>query len=130
MNAPQRKANKLVTENLKDLADSIEGMDDEGKVITKARKLAMLLWDYAIGASRVDVKTGKTERIQPAPWAITLVLDRLEGRVPQATEDISNKPTAGDRVSQLTKDRVNQLAESVNKSGKPSRKDKKGTTGA
>ena len=79
--------------------------------MTKGEALADLLWKYALGFSTEDPKTGKTVVEKPKAWAIQLIYDRLEGKVPIQTEVGIVKPTASERISDLSRDRINNMAE-------------------
>jgi len=112
-----RKANKILSDSLRNLANSAEDSTPDGEILTKADKLAQIVWDHAIGHTYVNAK-GERKRVLPCTWAIQLIFDRLEGRVIASMDDIADRPKPVDRISKLTVDRCNKLVESINKKKK------------
>ena len=108
----KKKVRLLLTDARRDLAGAIESTDSEGVAITKASVLAETVWDNAIGVEKFDPQTGKRTTIKPQQWAIQLVFDRLEGKVPMMAEDLDNfGPGVADRISELIRDKLNKVAE-------------------
>jgi hypothetical protein len=123
----KRKAKRLLTKFIREIADEIydepiitgKGIDD-AKVVTKAEALARYIWKCALGYKEtVDImdkesgrKLGTKEVINfPDKKFIDIVLERLEGKVPNVVEKMEDqKATVADRVSGKAKDRLNKLA--------------------
>jgi hypothetical protein len=87
---------------------------DSGETLTKAQVLARLIWKRALGYTEVecDKKTNEMREVKHPPevWAIQLVYERLEGKVQQAAPpESSDRPTAAQRVSMLSAERINNL---------------------
>lgn len=108
---------RQLTNHLRELAAEVHDWemedDGEGRVITKGEALARLLWQRALGYDEVKVDDeGREKRIKhdPAQWAIQLIYERMEGRSPQAIAEDENRRRAKDKVSDLAKARVNELA--------------------
>ena len=99
----------ILSKYLRALALDVESMTDDGDPVTKAQKLADLVWKYALGA--VDEKDS-TKKAPPAVWAITLLYERIEGKVPIAVPDESGRSLT-DKVSDLGKAKANALAEAA-----------------
>lgn len=102
---------RLLTSALDRFAKQPHTIEKNGDTITKAEALAGLLWDYALGFTYTDVKTGKDMVERPKAWAIQLIYDRLEGKVPMQSEAGTAKPTASEKISGLSKTKINQLTE-------------------
>jgi len=126
MMALPRYTGKELTKYLRQLAMEAESVADSGETITKAEALARLLWKKALGYSQMEWR-GEADKRQmvevyhpPESWAIQMIYERLEGKTPQATVDEAGKLTAAERVSELSKTRINALAGvSSSSTGKP-----------
>lgn len=104
---------KELTRHLRDLAAEAETLADSGDVVTKAEALARLLWRKALGYKEtIRNREGtlvETDHL-PESWAIQLIYERIEGKaVPTTTED-AGKVTAAEKVSELSRNRINALA--------------------
>ncbi|MHA2264967.1 MAG: hypothetical protein ACXAEN_21450 [Candidatus Thorarchaeota archaeon] len=127
MATSKAKASKLVTQFIKQIAEEthedplITGPAiDDAHMITKAEALARFMWRAALGYKEeveiIDSKTGrvtgKKEVIHfPDKAYVTLLYDRLEGRVPTVEVDKGkDKPSVTDKVSNEGKNRLNSLA--------------------
>ena len=97
----------ILSKYLRALALDVESIDDTGDPITKAQKLADLVWKYALGA--VDEKDS-TKKAPPAVWAIELLYNRIEGKIPLAVVEDQGRSLT-EKVSDLGKARANSLAE-------------------
>lgn len=127
-------ANKInsraLTKHLQLLGQQIHTIDDDGNPITREEALARLLWNMALGyeeKTRDDEGNLKTVYHTPVAWAIQLVYDRREGKVPVAIGEDETRIKAADRVRELAKDRLNALAMAAAgpaKKGPPSYKPK------
>lgn len=107
---------KALTNYLRKLAMEAETMTDEGEPLTKAELLASVLWKKALGWTEEKLDAdGVSKEVVHAPeaWAIQLIYDRLEGRVAQSIPDTSEKRKVSERVSDLSKRRINDLTASV-----------------
>lgn len=102
---------KKITQYLREMSAETESLLDTGEVVDKASALAAMLWKKALGYSAIEEVRGVKVDVYhpPEAWAIQLVYERLEGKVPQAPTDESNKLSAADRVSELAKSRINGL---------------------
>jgi len=127
MSGTKAKASRLLTQFIREIAEENhedplifgKGIDD-ARMITKAEALARYMWNAALGYKQkvevLDKVTGQVigdkEVIHfPDKTYVTMLYDRLEGRVPTVEVDKDDsKPTAADRVSQLAKDRLNNIA--------------------
>jgi ethanolamine utilization protein EutP (predicted NTPase) len=107
-----KTAKRVLTKALEALSTQAVTQNDDGEIITRAERLAELVWQYALGFTDTDVKTGKEVVHRPATWAIHLLFDRMEGRV--VTKIVTkgkDKVSVADRVSELSKTSINRLAE-------------------
>jgi hypothetical protein len=108
----KRKAKRLLTDALNVLANSIESLDSGDNPVTKAQKLAEIVWNHAIGSEMFNAKTGKRTQLKPQQWAIQLLFERLEGRVPVILDDVDGfGPGVADRVSELAEKKINDIAD-------------------
>ena len=107
---------KMLSEALERLACEAEDMTAENEVITKAGKLAEIVWQNALGFETAG-KDGKVVVTKPQVWAINLIYDRLEGRVGSTSEPGRERPTAAKKMSAITKTRLNKLAEDKKNNG-------------
>ena len=114
MSINSQKASKLFSKALKELAASIQGMDDEGIAITKAEQLAREIFDRALNKDKV-LEGGKRKVVFGEEWAIKLIIDRLEGGIPKATEDTSDKPRPSERINRLAVEMNNSLVANIDK---------------
>ncbi|KKN27411.1 hypothetical protein LCGC14_0864930 [marine sediment metagenome] len=120
-------AGKLLSKFIRDIASEeyddpiIKAKGEEAVMVTKAEAIARHIWNVALGyVEEVDiykdgVKTGvKLETHRPDKWAISIIWDRMEGRVGQADVKAgSDKASLADRVSALGKKHMNQIAKGV-----------------
>ena len=98
----------ILTKHLRALAVEAEDSDSSGTPITKAQKLATLVWKHALGFEEIDPKTGTRAVVKPQTWAIVLIYERLEGRAPVAMEG-EKGGSLSDRVSDLGRMALNGL---------------------
>ena len=98
-----------LTKQLRILAAQIDVLSQDGlTLISKAEKLAEICWQRALGYEE-RTADGKLIPHNPETWAIQLLFDRLEGRVPVAVDDGSGK-TLAEKVTELGKAKINALA--------------------
>lgn len=101
---------KMLSEAMERLACEAEDSTNDGVVITKAGKLAEIVWRYALGFE-VTGKDGNIVVHPPAVWAINLIYDRLEGRAGPASEPGRERLTPSAKMTAITKTRLNKIAE-------------------
>lgn len=121
--AARKKYNtKQLSNHLRELAAEAETILDDGTCLTKGEVLAELVFKKALGYVEVSLDDeGKETKtvFPPERWALELIFDRLEGKVPQAITDDDTKMKVADRVSELNKNRLNSLAEKAVAGAKP-----------
>ena len=127
MSVTKAKASRLLTEFIRQIAEEthedplITGPAiDDSRMMTKAEALARYMWKAALGyKQKVEVIDKTTGRVvgdkevihTPDKTFITLLYDRLEGRVPTVEiKDEDTKATVADRISSEGKKRLNNLA--------------------
>jgi hypothetical protein len=100
----------ILTKYLRVLALDVETVDESGDPLTKAQVLAALVWRHALGFVQPDPnKKGAGTPIPPAVWAIELLYNRIEGKIPVAVVEESGRSLT-EKVSDLGKARINSLA--------------------
>jgi len=127
MGTTKAKASRLLTQFIREIAEENhedplifgKGIDD-ARMITKAEALARYMWNAALGYKQkvevLDKVTGQVigdkEVIHfPDKTYVTMLYDRLEGRVPTVEiKDEDTKATVADKVSGEGKKRLNNLA--------------------
>ncbi len=106
---------RLLTKSLRELAVDIIEIDPsvDGKATTRAEKLAQVLWDHALGYTehrRAEEGANMVEIVhKPAPWAITLLYDRLEGKVAPTNDPGVERPSLGDKLKATGARRINKI---------------------
>ncbi len=104
---------KLLTKKLRELAlDIIEIDPGSEKPTTRAEKLARVLWDHALGfIEQTTNKTGEIKEVRhsPAAWAITLLYDRLEGKVAPTSDPGTERPDLGEKLKATSAKRINRI---------------------
>lgn len=111
MSAPKPYSNRELTQHLRALAAEAITIDNNGNVVTRGEKLASDLWERAIGYESKDPKDpDKIVKHAPEAWAIQLIYERMEGKSPTALPDEAGGMKVTDRVDELHKDRLNQMA--------------------
>lgn len=104
---------RALTKHLTTIGAEAHTIDDAGNPITKEEALARLLWNKALGyeeQTRDDEGTLKTLKHKPESWAIQYIYDRREGRTAPTILEDEARVKAADKVRDLAKQRVNQLA--------------------
>jgi hypothetical protein len=102
----------ILSKYLRALALEIHTLNKDGDPQTKAAALAELVWDYALGHTEKDVKTGTEVKVAPAVWAIECLYNRIEGKIPVAViEDQGRSLT--EKVSDLGKAKINAMAKAA-----------------
>jgi len=107
---------RKLTDLLHQMADGLSEIvnPETGEAMLRSVALADLLWKKALGYDELveDDRGIRNVRHQPEAWAINLIYDRIEGKVPIATDDLAIG-TGGkvvDKVTDITKIRLNALA--------------------
>ena len=115
-----KKLNSVFLKWLFEIAD--EPHDESGpngETITKMEAFARLHWDKALGYKETIEEVNKRGEVvtqtytrRPETWAIQELANRLAGKVAPAPEKaISTAPTAAEKVGELVKTKLNQLAD-------------------
>jgi len=104
-----RYTGKELTKYLRTLAMEAESIADDGTPITRAEALARALWTKALGGKKRN-RDGTESELLPEAWAIQLIYERLEGKVANAATDESGKITTAEKVSELSRNRINSLS--------------------
>lgn len=104
------KFNKLITDSLKQIASEVTevGPDNE-TLVTKAEKLARILWAKALGTGEPTLKAGKLYRPTPEMEAMKIILERIDGKVLNTDEVKQRDESIPDKISQLGKDKINNI---------------------
>jgi hypothetical protein len=106
------RAGQLLSRFLRQAAEEITELgskDGEDVLISKAEKMAAIMWKEALGYEEVEIgKQG--QRIvhvhKPDKTMIGLIYERMEGRAPLAQEG-SGKQEIPDRVDEQARNRIN-----------------------
>ena len=110
---PDKETKKVLAKPLEKLAHEQVDMTPDGEPLTRAQKLARIVWDGALGHEELNKTTGKTEKIPPCQWYINLLFDRLEGKtITKVVTKGKDRVPIAERVSALSKVKMNKLAES------------------
>jgi hypothetical protein len=99
----------ILSKYLRALALDVETLDPNGDPMTKAQVLADLVWQHALGEVRDLDNPDKKKRVPPAVWAIDILYNRIEGKIPVAVVEDQGRSLT-DKVSDLGKARINSLA--------------------
>ena len=120
MKIPGKVGAKALTEELRKMSFQAVTILDDGTPVTRAEKLAELIWKYALGWTE-SVRDEEGRIVQkvhaPVAWAMQYMFERLEGKAPIAIQDEQAGIKAVDKVRQLSVDRVNKLVKT--KAGPP-----------
>jgi hypothetical protein len=107
---------------LRDIGDEtteVEGLDPKSgkpRIIKKTEALARTIWKLALGYSerrieRVDGKPKEVVKVvKPDLACISMIFERLEGKVAANTDAGKKQRKLSDRVSEQAKKRLNRLA--------------------
>ena len=116
------KAGKLLSSFIRQIAgevtEFVKDPDGEDRMVTKAEKLARIMWKEALGCEEEQdvykdgVKTG-TKKIthRPDKSMIGLLWDRIEGRAPLMSTDDGRKLSAAERVTEQGKKRIGKAGD-------------------
>lgn len=104
---------RALTKYLNELGAQAHTIDDGGDPITREQALAELLWKLALGwteYTKDEEGNRKEVKHPPVAWAIQYIYDRKEGRTAPTVMEDETRVRAADKVRDLAKNRVNQLA--------------------
>lgn len=108
------KAGRLLTDCLRDIGGEAHDMpDSKGELVSKVQFLARLCWDKATGYTEKHVKDDGTEievNHGPNKAFISMIWERLEGKVAPVVKDGDKKAKISDKVAEQSKKRANRLA--------------------
>ena len=108
----KRAATVEITRLIRERGNEFHTVDDEGNPLTRLQALALLVWKKALGWTEVDPKTGTEIVHSPDRGFITMIYDRLDGKMAPAVADTGKKKaTLSDRVGEQSKRRLNQMSE-------------------
>ena len=101
-----------LTKLIKQIGSEQHTIDDEGRSLTKIEVLARLVWDKSLGYIEKIPETGEETRHSPDKFFISMLWDRLEGKVPTVgKESEEGKSKLSDKIGEQQKKRLNQLAD-------------------
>ncbi len=102
------KQGQLLSHYLRAISEEVTecatGSDGEPRMVTKAEKLARMIWQDALGCKKM-VKGIETVT-PPVRAAQNIIFDRTEGRVPNSSVEGSEKLTAADKVTEQGAKRI------------------------
>ena len=109
---PNISAGKFLSQSLRALAS--EAHDTDGDTIkTRAQCLAEHIWNAALGyKAKVydkEIRNLVEKEFGPQTWAINLIFDRIEGKVPISEDSVLEGTSVASRVEEISKDRINDL---------------------
>lgn len=113
--AAKQRAGLILSSLLRSIAEEVTEtviIDGEDKMVSKAEALARLTWKHALGFSEMKVIDNQLTEIVHSPDRIyvSMLYDRLEGRVAAVDEGKKEKRTVADRVGEQNKKRINAMA--------------------
>ena len=108
----KRAATVEITRLIRERGNEFHTVDDDGNPLTRLQALALLVWKKALGWTETDPKTGTETVHSPDRGFITMIYDRLDGKMAPAVADTGKKKaTLSDRVGEQSKKRLNSLAQ-------------------
>jgi hypothetical protein len=104
------KLNKLITDFVRTIASEVTevGPDNE-TMVTKAEKLARIIWTKALGTGEPTLKAGKLYHPSPDMEAMKIILDRIDGKVLNTDEIKQRDESIPDRISKIGRDKINDI---------------------
>jgi len=111
---PNGMSKRAISERLEALAEQVVDMDEGGEPLTRADKLARMLWDRALGYKEEKMGDDGVTHIRehrPENWAIATVIDRIEGKTITRTieaEDRSVSPAK--KINDIAKSKINKAS--------------------
>jgi hypothetical protein len=104
------KLSKLITDFVRQIAsETTEVGPDNETLVTKAEKLARIIWSRALGTGEVTLKAGKLCHPAPDMEAMKIILDRIDGKVLNTDEIKQRDESIPDRISKIGKDKINAV---------------------
>jgi len=101
----------ILSKYLRMLALDIETMDEDGNLVTKAQALAALVWKHALGFEEQNPDDpDKKVQHRPATWAVDLLYNRIEGKIPLAVVE-EGAHSLTERVSDMGKAKINAISD-------------------
>ena len=100
---PNITMGRFLSQALRELASEQHDIGTS-ESLTRAQCLAKLVWDNALGYTRmIKNKEGMLveQSIEPRTWAINIIFDRLEGRIPVQDDNTKEKEILVDKVEKL-----------------------------
>ena len=93
-----------------ELHSTIVDEDGNSRAINKLEALSRSIWTFALGREET-LRDGSKKKHLPAMWAISVLLDRIEGKVMPVMTDKEpvGTPKIADRISELGKQKLNEL---------------------
>lgn len=108
----KRAATVEITRLIRERGNEFHTVDDEGNPLTRLEALALLVWQKALGWTETDGKTGVETVHSPDRGFITMIYDRLDGKMaPAIADNGKKKATLSDKVEEQSKRRLSQMAE-------------------
>ena len=102
---------KFIGEVAEEMADKVESVNGEDKLVTKAEALARLIWKSALGYVEQKLDGTALVEISHAPSRVhqQIILERMEGKI--IAEIKADKPEGKtvDRVTKEVAKRINEL---------------------
>lgn len=108
-----RLSARALTKHLNIIGLEMHTVDAEGNPVDREEALARLLWNMALGweeVTRDDEGNLKKIKHPPVAWAIQYIYDRKEGRAAPTVLEDEGRMKAADKVRDLAKSRLNDLA--------------------
>lgn len=110
--AKHRFSHATLTKHLHKLADEVIDVSKATlDPITRAERLASVVWDLALGCPYID-KNGEEQKKPPVQWAVQMIFDRLEGKVADIA-DTKETVSLAEKIGQVHKAKLNALTEAV-----------------
>ncbi len=113
------KASRLLSRYIREIAtEKVKPLEDADapngiRMATRAEAMARQLWRMAEGYT--ETVGGKEKKHAPDKAIITILMERMEGRVPTIdAKDQKPKASVADRVSEQSKKRINAMVKGHN----------------
>jgi hypothetical protein len=118
MATENQKLKQVFTDMLRQVSEEVtefveipgKGGDVEMVIRSKAEALARFVWKQALGYEELD-DSGEKVKHAPDKWAMSLLFDRLEGKVVAIPVAGRTERSIADRVSEQGRKALNNLAD-------------------